>query len=319
MKLDNPHSAILSAVIFNAVIIVLLIPLALRGVKFRAMYGHRRPAPQPPDLRRRRDHRPVRRDQAHRPHRQRARSPLMIRRQLLTALIVMVVMTVGLGFVYPLVVTGDRAGRVPQQGQRLAREGQRQGRRLVAARPELHRQGRQPARRSTSSRDRRRPVHGYDASSSSASNLGPSNPNLIGNVPGVSISRQDQPVRDAELTPTACPCRRPTRTATTSPTRPATPSTRRTRTAPTCATRTPCPSGRSRTGSSTASPPNAKVPGRRGHRIGIGTRPRHLDRQRRPAGPTRRQGPAPPARHRHGPDQGAHRRAARSGSSARRR
>jgi len=37
MKLDNPHSAILSAVIFNAVIIVLLIPLALRGVKFKAL------------------------------------------------------------------------------------------------------------------------------------------------------------------------------------------------------------------------------------------------------------------------------------------
>jgi K+-transporting ATPase ATPase B chain len=37
MKLDNPHSAILSAVIFNAIIIILLIPLALRGVKFRAM------------------------------------------------------------------------------------------------------------------------------------------------------------------------------------------------------------------------------------------------------------------------------------------
>jgi K+-transporting ATPase ATPase B chain len=37
MKLDNPHSAILSAVIFNALIIVMLIPLALRGVKFRAL------------------------------------------------------------------------------------------------------------------------------------------------------------------------------------------------------------------------------------------------------------------------------------------
>jgi potassium-transporting ATPase ATP-binding subunit len=37
MKLSNPHSAILSAVIFNAVIIVLLIPLALRGVKFKAL------------------------------------------------------------------------------------------------------------------------------------------------------------------------------------------------------------------------------------------------------------------------------------------
>jgi K+-transporting ATPase ATPase B chain len=36
-KLDNAHSAILSAVIFNAIIIVLLIPLALRGVRFKAM------------------------------------------------------------------------------------------------------------------------------------------------------------------------------------------------------------------------------------------------------------------------------------------
>ena len=37
MKLDNAHSAILSAVIFNALIIVALIPLALKGVKFRAL------------------------------------------------------------------------------------------------------------------------------------------------------------------------------------------------------------------------------------------------------------------------------------------
>jgi K+-transporting ATPase ATPase B chain len=36
MHLANPHSAILSAVIFNALVIVFLIPLALRGVKFRA-------------------------------------------------------------------------------------------------------------------------------------------------------------------------------------------------------------------------------------------------------------------------------------------
>ena len=37
MHLDNAHTAILSAVIFNALIIVALIPLALRGVKFRAL------------------------------------------------------------------------------------------------------------------------------------------------------------------------------------------------------------------------------------------------------------------------------------------
>ena len=34
MRLHSPESAVLSAVIFNALIIVVLIPLALRGVKF---------------------------------------------------------------------------------------------------------------------------------------------------------------------------------------------------------------------------------------------------------------------------------------------
>jgi K+-transporting ATPase ATPase B chain len=37
MRLQTPESAILSAVIFNALIIIALIPLALRGVKYRAM------------------------------------------------------------------------------------------------------------------------------------------------------------------------------------------------------------------------------------------------------------------------------------------
>ena len=35
MGLATPRSAILSAIIFNALIIIALIPLALRGVKFR--------------------------------------------------------------------------------------------------------------------------------------------------------------------------------------------------------------------------------------------------------------------------------------------
>jgi K+-transporting ATPase ATPase B chain len=37
MQLSSPSSAILSAIIFNAIIIVLLIPLALRGVKYRPL------------------------------------------------------------------------------------------------------------------------------------------------------------------------------------------------------------------------------------------------------------------------------------------
>ncbi len=41
MDLGNPHSAILSAVIFNAVIIPLLIPISLRGTRYRPMPAER--------------------------------------------------------------------------------------------------------------------------------------------------------------------------------------------------------------------------------------------------------------------------------------
>jgi K+-transporting ATPase ATPase B chain len=37
MRLATPQSAVLSAVVFNALIIVVLIPLALRGVRYRPM------------------------------------------------------------------------------------------------------------------------------------------------------------------------------------------------------------------------------------------------------------------------------------------
>ena len=37
MGLHSPASAVLSAIVFNAIIIVILIPLALRGVKYRPM------------------------------------------------------------------------------------------------------------------------------------------------------------------------------------------------------------------------------------------------------------------------------------------
>jgi K+-transporting ATPase ATPase B chain len=37
MRLSSPSSAILSAVIFNAIVIIFLIPLALKGVKYRAV------------------------------------------------------------------------------------------------------------------------------------------------------------------------------------------------------------------------------------------------------------------------------------------
>ncbi len=52
MDLSTPRSAILSAVIFNALIIVLLIPLALRGVKFVPTGAAAAAPAEHPDLRR---------------------------------------------------------------------------------------------------------------------------------------------------------------------------------------------------------------------------------------------------------------------------
>ena len=105
MDLQSPRSAILSAVIFNALIIVMLIPLALRGVKFV-------PAGAAQLLRRNLliygaggVDRTVHRHQAHR-HRAHGPGGEVMRRQLVPAIISMVVFTVLFGLVFPLVVTG---------------------------------------------------------------------------------------------------------------------------------------------------------------------------------------------------------------------
>ena len=71
MDLGTPESAIISAIVFNALVIPLLVPLALRGRALPADGGHRAAAPQPPRLRTRRPDRPVHRDQADRPRRPR--------------------------------------------------------------------------------------------------------------------------------------------------------------------------------------------------------------------------------------------------------
>ena len=72
MGLRTPQSAILSAVIFNALIIVALVPLALRGVQYRPGGRRRAAQAESPDLRHRRRHRPVHRDQGDRRRRSRA-------------------------------------------------------------------------------------------------------------------------------------------------------------------------------------------------------------------------------------------------------
>ena len=68
MKLHSAQSAVLSAVIFNALVIVALIPLALARREVPAGVRSGDPSPKRLHLRRRRDHRAVHLHQAHRPH-----------------------------------------------------------------------------------------------------------------------------------------------------------------------------------------------------------------------------------------------------------
>ena len=60
-------------------------------------------------------------------------------RQLRPAFLTVVVFTLICGVAYPLLVTGDRPGGLPRQGQRLADQARRRRRRQPADRPELHR------------------------------------------------------------------------------------------------------------------------------------------------------------------------------------
>jgi K+-transporting ATPase ATPase C chain len=111
----------------------------------------------------------------------------MLRRQLLTAVIMMIAFTILVGFAYPLVVTAvAQIGFHRQANDSLIKQGGKIIGSSLLAQGFLDKNGNplpqyfQPRPSAAGS--------GYDASSSSASNLGPSNPNLIGNVPGVSIS-----------------------------------------------------------------------------------------------------------------------------------
>ena len=132
MRLESPESAILSAIIFNALIIVALIPLALRGIPYKPMAAGGAVAPQPADLRRRRTRRSIHRHQADRSdpvrdwidlrgdvragHAKNAclhpflvpdqRTGNSMLQQLRPAVALLLLMTVITGVAYPLVITG---------------------------------------------------------------------------------------------------------------------------------------------------------------------------------------------------------------------
>ena len=134
MRLHSPQSAILSAVIFNALVIVALIPLALRGVRYTPEQRVKAVEPQPLHLRARRHHRAVHRHQADRP-----RHPILTGnvtmkfsnfvRQHWAALRALLVLTVIVGLAYPLfiwLVASD--ARPAGQRQRVDHRGRRKAR-----------------------------------------------------------------------------------------------------------------------------------------------------------------------------------------------
>ena len=83
MGLASPESAILSALIFNAIIIPLLVPLALRGVSYRPQSASRQLVRNLGLYGARRSDRALHRHQAHRPGRLRPRSRLSGRHRMI--------------------------------------------------------------------------------------------------------------------------------------------------------------------------------------------------------------------------------------------
>ena len=180
MHLSNPHTAILSAVIFNALIIVVLIPLALKGVKFRALSAAA-------VLRRNlliygvgglitpfigiKAHR-------HDPH---GVGSALMKRQLVTGLMMTVALTVLLGLAYPLAMTGIAQGLMKSKanGSFVSVNGRVVGSSLIGQNFQL--KSGAPDPRYFQPRPSAAGA-GYDAMSSGGSNDGPLSKDLLTNV-----------------------------------------------------------------------------------------------------------------------------------------
>ena len=178
-----------------------------------------------------------------------------MKRDIITSAIGIVVLTLLLGILYPLVITGDQPGRVPGQRQRPEGLRQRQARRLEDHRPAVHRPGRQE--RQAAGRQERQPGH------DPGPEVLPEPP--VGDRPAVQRaprrrSRTSGPNNIA--TEQAIAANIQAYLALEKPLRPRA--------------------------------DGGQGPGRRRQHLGVGDRPRHLARERRHPGASRR-GRAPPA------------------------
>ena len=130
MRLATPQSAILSAVIFNALIIVALIPLALRGREICSSGSSGAVAAKSAGLWAGRSDCAVYRNQADRPADCASGIGVetTMKKNLITAVLMTVVTTVLFGLLFPLLITGLAQVLFPKQGERRTAYAEWQGR-----------------------------------------------------------------------------------------------------------------------------------------------------------------------------------------------
>ena len=141
MHLRTPESAILSAVVFNALIIIALIPLALRGVRYRPVgaaallrrnlliYGVGGVVAPFIGIKLL--------DMLLTAYALGLEEPM--KKNLMIAILFTLVTTVIFGVIYPLAVTGHGASAVSRESQRATDRKERQDRRIANHRPGVHR------------------------------------------------------------------------------------------------------------------------------------------------------------------------------------
>ena len=314
MSLASPRSAILSAVIFNTLIIVRADPTRVARGEVHPDERRAPAPPQPPDLWSRRRGRAVHRYQAHRPAGDSTGSPLIMRRQILPSILVVLVFTVIFGAAYPLVVTGIAQAffKNKADGQLISSNGKLVGSKLIGQAfvdsngnpiPKYFQ-----SRPSAASGASGKTSNGYDATLSSGSNYGPSNPLLVGFIPGFNTvdlngnSSKTNPFATKD-DPYCVPMDKKTMMPVTSPS--SGEQFLKKNGAYVCDSNT-VPERVERVPAAQRALVQHPGAGRRGHGLGLGPRPRHLDRERTPASPTRRDSSRPPAEQGRGAHQPVH-------------
>ena len=120
MQLSTPESAVLSAVIFNAIIIPLLIPLALRGVKYPfIIIGFKITGNEHINIWFRRSNTTICRYKSYRHPNIITGGGIMgeMMKELKNALLLFGIMALILGLIYPLVITGISQVIFPSSSQ----------------------------------------------------------------------------------------------------------------------------------------------------------------------------------------------------------